>query len=249
MYLLFVAYFVIGLVVGSFLNVCIYRLPAGKSIVSPPSSCGSCGHRLGVFDMIPLLSYIFLRGKCRYCGMPYSPRYALVELLTGCLFALCGLYYLPGIPLALVFVFVASLVVLTFVDFDHQIILDEVLLLMLGCGAAYVFFTTGDYWDALYGMGFAGGLMLLIFVLSRGGMGAGDVKLCFVLGLWLGLKASVVCLMLAFVTGGVIGVLLLATGIKKRRDPIPFGPFLCIGAYISLLFSPYIIYYYWSLFI
>ena len=249
MYLLFIAYFVIGLVVGSFLNVCIYRLPAGKSIVSPPSSCGSCGHRLGVFDMIPVLSYIFLRGKCRYCGMPYSPRYALVELLTGCLFALCGLYYLPGIPLALVFVFVASLVVLTFVDFDHQIILDEVLLLMLGCGAAYVFFTTGDYWDALYGMGFAGGLMLLIFVLSRGGMGAGDVKLCFVLGLWLGLKASIVCLMLSFIFGGVIGVFLLATGIKGRKDPIPFGPFLCLGAYISLLFSPYLIYYYWRLFI
>lgn len=249
MYLLFVAYFVIGLVVGSFLNVCIYRLPAGKSIVSPPSSCGRCGHRLGVFDMIPVLSYIFLRGKCRYCGTPYTPRYALVELLTGSLFALCGLYYLPGIPLALVFVFVASLVVLTFVDFDHQIILDEVLLLMLGCGAAYVFFTTGDYWDSLYGMGFAGGLMLLIFVLSRGGMGAGDVKLCFVLGLWLGLKASIVCLMLSFIFGGVIGVLLLATGIKGRKDPIPFGPFLCLGAYISLLFSPYLIYYYWRLFI
>lgn len=249
MYLLFVAYFVIGLVVGSFLNVCIYRLPEGKSIVSPPSACGSCSHRLGVLDMIPVLSYILLRGKCRYCGMPYSSRYALVELLTGCLFALCGLYYLPGISLALVFVFVASLVVLTFVDFDHQIILDEVLLLMLGCGAAYVFFTTGDYWDALYGMGFAGGLMLLIFVLSRGGMGAGDVKLCFVLGLWLGLKASIVCLMLSFIFGGVIGVFLLATGIKGRKDPIPFGPFLCIGAYISLLFSPYLIYYYWRLFI
>ncbi len=249
MYLLFVAYFVIGLVVGSFLNVCIYRLPEGKSIVSPPSACGSCGHRLGLLDMIPVLSYILLRGKCRYCGMPYSPRYALVELLTGCLFALCGFYYLPGIPLALVFVFVASLVVLTFVDFDHQIILDEVLLLMLGCGAAYVFFTTGDYWDAVYGMGFAGGLMLLIFILSRGGMGAGDVKLCFVLGLWLGLKASIVCLMLSFIFGGVIGVFLLATGIKGRKDPIPFGPFLCLGAYISLLFSPYLIYYYWRLFI
>lgn len=199
--------------------------------------------------MIPVLSYIFLRGKCRYCGMPYSPRYALVELLTGCLFALCGLYYLPGIPLALVFVFVASLVVLTFVDLDHQIILDEVLVVMTAAGAAYVLLHTGNWWDALYGTLFAGGLMLLIFILSRGGMGAGDVKLSFVLGLWLGLKASVVCLMLAFVTGGVIGVLLLATGIKKRRDPIPFGPFLCIGAYISLLFSPYIIYYYWSLFI
>ena len=118
MYLLFFAYFVIGLVVGSFLNVCIYRLPKGKSIVSPPSACGSCGHRLGVLDMIPVLSYFLLGGKCRYCGMPYSPRYALVEFLTGCLFALCGFYYFPGILLALVFVFIASLVVLTFVDFD-----------------------------------------------------------------------------------------------------------------------------------
>ena len=104
MYLLFVAYFVIGLVVGSFLNVCIYRLPEGKSIVSPPSACGNCGHRLGVLDMIPVLSYFLLGGKCRYCSMPYSPRYALVELLTACLFALCGFYYLPGITLALVFV-------------------------------------------------------------------------------------------------------------------------------------------------
>ena len=249
MSLLLGAYFLLGLLVGSFLNVCIYRLPAGRSIVTPPSACGSCGHRLGVFDMIPVLSYFFFGGKCRYCGVPYSPRYALVELLTGCLFALCGLYYLPGIPLALVFVFVASLVVLTFVDLDHQIILDEVLVVMTAAGAAYVALHTGNWWDALYGALFAGGLMLLIFILSRGGMGAGDVKLSFVLGLWLGLKASVVCLMLAFVTGGVIGVLLLATGIKKRRDPIPFGPFLCIGAYISLLFSPYIIYYYWSLFI
>lgn len=249
MYLLFSAYFVIGLVVGSFLNVCIYRLPEGRSIVSPPSSCGSCGHRLGVFDMIPVLSYIFLGGKCRYCGAPYSPRYALVEFLTGCLFALCGFYYLPGVPLALVFVFVASLVMLTFVDFDHQIILDEILILMLVCGLGYVYLTFANYWDALYGALFAGGSMLLIYLLSRGGMGAGDVKLSFVLGVWLGLKASIVCLMLAFILGGIIGVFLLATGIKKRKDPIPFGPFLCLGAYVALLFSPYLIYYYWRLFI
>ena len=249
MYLLFLSYFVIGLVVGSFLNVCIYRLPEGRSIVSPPSSCGSCGHRLGVLDMIPVLSYIFLGGKCRYCGIPYSPRYALVEFLTGCLFALCGFYYLPGISLALVFVFVASLVVLTFVDFDHQIILDEVLILMLVCGAGYVYLTFSNYWEAVYGALFTGGTMLLIFILSRGGMGAGDVKLCFVIGVWLGLKASMVCLMLAFILGGIIGVLLLATGIKNRKDPIPFGPFLCLGAYVALLFSPYLIYYYWRLFI
>jgi leader peptidase (prepilin peptidase) / N-methyltransferase len=249
MALLLISYFVIGLVVGSFLNVCIYRIPEGRSIISPPSSCGNCGHVLGPLDMIPVLSYIFLGGKCRYCGMPYSPRYALVELMTGCLFLLCGLQYLPGIPLFLVFAFVASLVVITFVDFDHQIILDQVLIFMLVCGIGYVAIYTKDYWGALYGMLILGGLMLLIYFVSRGGMGEGDVKLSFVLGVWLGWKAALVCLLLAFVMGGVIGVLLLATGIKGRKDPIPFGPYLCLGAYIALLYSPYIIFYYWHFFV
>ena len=220
MYLLFGLYFVIGIVIGSFLNVCIYRLPLGKSVISPPSACGSCGHRLGALDMIPVLSYFLLRGRCRYCNAAYSARYMLVELLTGILFALCGLYYLPGLKIILVFFFVACLIVQAFIDLDHQILLDEILM-----------------------------LMLLIFLLSRGGMGAGDVKLSFVLGVWLGFKASIVCLMLAFVFGGIIGVLLLASGIKQRKDPIPFGPFLCIGAYIALLFSPYLIYFYWNLFV
>jgi len=95
----------------------------------------------------------------------------------------------------------------------------------------------------------SGGLMLLIYFVSRGGMGEGDVKLSFVLGVWLGWKAVLVCLLLAFVMGGVIGTLLLATGIKGRKDPIPFGPYLCLGAYIALLYSPYIIFYYWHFFI
>ena len=247
--LLLISYFIIGLVVGSFLNVCIYRIPEGRSIISPPSSCGTCGHVLGPLDMIPVLSYIFLGGKCRYCGTAYSPRYALVELLTGCLFVLCGLQYLPGIALFLVFAFVASLVVITFVDFDHQIILDQVLIFMLVCGIGYVAIYSKDYWGALYGMLISGGLMLLIYFVSRGGMGEGDVKLSFVLGVWLGWKAVLVCLLLAFVMGGVIGTLLLATGIKGRKDPIPFGPYLCLGAYIALLYSPYIIFYYWHFFV
>lgn len=249
MSILFVSYFILGLVVGSFLNVCIYRLPLGKSIVSPPSACGSCGHRLGIWDMVPVLSYVFLGGKCRYCHQPYSMRYAVVEFLTACLFTLCGLYYLPSVTIGLVFVFVAALVIITFVDFDHQIILDEILVLLLACSLPFVYLTFHDYWDALWGGVFGGGLMLLIFLLSRGGMGAGDVKLSFVLGLWLGLKATMVCMLLAFILGGIIGVGLLATGIKGRKDPIPFGPYLCLAAYISLLFSPYLIYFYWSLFI
>ena len=199
MYLLFGLYFVIGIVIGSFLNVCIYRLPLGKSVISPPSACGSCGHRLGALDMIPVLSYFLLRGRCRYCNAAYSARYMLVELLTGILFALCGLYYLPGLKIILVFFFVACLIVQAFIDLDHQILLDEILMLMLPTGIIYAYYALPDMWDSLYGALFAGGLMLLIFLLSRGGMGAGDVKLSFVLGVWLGFKASIVCLMLAFV--------------------------------------------------
>ena len=223
MYLLFGLYFV---------NVCIYRLPLGKSVISPPSACGSCGHRLGALDMIPVLSYFLLRGRCRYCNAAYSARYMLVELLTGILFALCGLYYLPGLKIILVFFFVACLIVQAFIDLDHQILLDEILMLMLPTGIIYAYYALPDMWDSLYGALFAG-----------------DVKLSFVLGVWLGFKASIVCLMLAFVFGGIIGVLLLASGIKQRKDPIPFGPFLCIGAYIALLFSPYLIYFYWNLFV
>lgn len=130
-YLLFGLYFVIGIVIGSFLNVCIYRLLLGKSVISPPSACGSCGHRLGALDMIPVLSYFLLRGRCRYCNAAYSARYMLVELLTGILFALCGLYYLPGLKIILVFFFVACLIVQAFIDLDHQILLDEILMLML----------------------------------------------------------------------------------------------------------------------
>ena len=251
---LLVTYFVMGAVIGSFLNVCIYRLPQGMSVVSPPSRCDSCGHQLGALDMIPILSYIFLGGKCRYCHTHYSARSAFVEALTGILFAVAGIFYLPGIPLLTVFILTACLIVITFIDFDHQIILDKFLIIMFLDGLIYHFtYTKGSglvspYWDILWGIAIGGGLMLLIYLLSRGGMGEGDVKLSFVLGFWLGMKGAIVCLFLAFNLGGIVGALLLATGIKSRKDPIPFGPYLCLGAYVSLLFGPYLIYYYWHFF-
>ena len=248
MLILFLAYFVIGITIGSFLNVCIYRLPVGMSIVSPPSRCGTCGHRLGALDMIPVLSYFMLGGKCRYCHTPYSPRYALVELLTGVLFALAGTTYLPGINLFLVFVFTACLIVITFIDFDHQIIMNRFVLILLAFGALYAYFYVHNFWSSLVGMFFAGGIMLVIYFLSRGGMGEGDVKLSFALGLWLGWPNAAVLLLLAFIMGGVVGVALLATKLKTRKDPIPFGPYLCIAAYLTLLYGPYMIYRYWQFF-
>jgi len=199
--------------------------------------------------MIPVFSYLFLRGRCRYCGEPYSCRYMIIELLTGLLFASCGYYYLPGLTIVLAWFFIACLIIQTCVDFDHQIILDKVLLAMIPTGILYSWFGLHDPLDAAFGLAFAGGLMLLIYFISRGGMGLGDVKLAAVLGLWLGLKPAIVCIFLAFLVGGVVGVALLVTGAKGRKDAIPFGPYLCLGGYISLLFSPYLIYWYWTLFI
>lgn len=248
MNLLFFAYFILGISIGSFLNVCIYRIPEGMSIVSPPSRCGTCGHRLSFLDMIPVLSYLLLGGKCRYCHTHYSARYALVELVTGLLFTLAGTIFLPSIPLALVFILIACLVIITFIDFDHQIINNRFVILILVTGVLYTHFYTHQYMDALYGMLIAGGIMFAIYYLSRGGMGEGDVKLSFALGAWLGLQGSLLLLLTAFVLGGFIGVLLLATGIKGRKDAIPFGPYLCIAAYIVLLYGPHLLYYYWRFF-
>lgn len=166
------------------------------------------------YDTCSKLFLAAAAGAC-YCNAAYSARYMLVELLTGILFALCGLYYLPGLKIILVFFFVACLIVQAFIDLDHQILLDEILMLMLPTGIIYAYYALPDMWDSLYGALFAGGLMLLIFLLSRGGMGAGDVKLSFVLGVWLGFKASIVCLMLAFVFGGInCGV--LAAGFRYQ---------------------------------
>ena len=249
MYLLIVSYLIIGIVIGSFLNVCIYRLPIGMSIISPPSRCGSCGTKLGFLDLIPVLSYVFSGGKCRHCGAKYSLRYPLVEILTGILFVISGFFKLPGISLLLLWICVSLLIVITFIDIDHQIIMDRMQVLLLIFSSLYVYFTTVNYADHLFGSAIAGGLMMIIYLISRGGMGAGDVKLSFVLGLWLGVQGVLVCLMIAFILGGIVGATLLILKIKSRKDPIPFGPYLCLGAFVSLIYGPYIIYWYWSLFI
>ena len=159
----------------------------------------------------------------------------LVELLTACLFVLCGYLNYISIPLLLSWVFVSCLVVQTFVDLDHQILLDEINLLLIPTGLLYVYYA-GNFKDSLYGTLAGGGIMLLIYLISRGGMGAGDVKISFVLGIWLGFQGMLVCLFLAFILGGIIGVILLASTIKFRKDPIPFGPFLCLSAWILYMF-------------
>ena len=238
-------FLIFGLLIGSFLNVVIYRLPNNKSIVSPPSSCGSCGHRLGPIDLVPVLSYVFLRGRCRHCGAKFSPRYPLVEVLTGGLFSL--LYWRFGFSFDFIrfAILTCILVSAAFIDIDHRIIPDKLNLFGIVSGIVFVFLPDSlSVKNALLGFVAGGGLLLLVAVISRGAMGGGDIKLFAVIGIFLGLEKTVLALFLTFLFGGIAGILLIAAKIKSRKDYIPFGPFIGIGAFITIMWYNEMIMYY-----
>lgn len=242
---LYVIVLVFGLILGSFLNVCIYRIPLEKSVVTTPSHCFHCSTRLKPWDLVPVFSYLLLRGRCRYCQAKLSWQYPLVELTTGLLFMLAVYHWgLTWMTLAMA-VFFAMLVVTTVIDLRHQIIPDGVLLVgwLLGLPLIYLQSLEQLKWGVI-GFLAAGLVMLLIALLSKGGMGGGDIKLAAVMGLFLGLKLVALALMAAFFIGGVIGIFLLAAGIKGRKDPVPFGPFLAVGSLLAALAGEKIILWY-----
>ncbi len=242
--------FLLGLAVGSFLNVCVYRLPAGESVVSPPSHCRACGVRLGPADLIPVLSYILRRGRCRACGAPFPARYALVELATGALFAWCFFVFGLGPGLLKALVLTSFLVVITLIDYDHQLILDKVLVWLAGAGVAinlsFAYAPLGGSFLALpvdplamlLGGLLGGGLLLAIALVTRGGMGGGDIKFAAALGLWFGWQQTLLALFLSFLIGGAGGAVLLLFRLRGRKDFIPFGPFIAAGAFVTLLYGP-----------
>ena len=237
----------LGLAVGSFLNVCIWRLPREESIIRPGSHCPVCSTALGARDLVPVLSWIFLRGKCRFCGAKISPRYPAVELLTGVLFVWCFLRFGLSPQLVSALVFSAFMVAITFIDLDHQIILDGMLALLAVCGLGLQLWTGAvGFVSMLIGVLVGGGLLLVIAVVSGGGMGGGDVKFAAALGFWLGWPGILLGLFLGFVLGGVISLLLIATGLRGRKDFIPFGPFIAIGAWIVLLYEKKILDWYFG---
>ncbi len=245
MYFVQVLVFIIGACIGSFLNVCIYRLPRGQSVVSNPSHCPGCGRRLGVPDLVPLLSYVLLKGRCRYCGERISARYPLVELLTALLFV--GAYHFWGWQWQTVamWLFCAVLVTAAFIDYQHKIIPDE--LILAGCvlGLPLVFLSgPGKLVDGLVGFFVAGLLFLFIAVVSNGGMGGGDIKLSALMGLYLGFPNIIVALFSSFLLGGLSGIALLALRGKSRKDAVPFGPFLAFGGVMAAFYSGPIIRWY-----
>lgn len=244
-----VVFALLGLAVGSFLNLCIDRLPGGQSIISPPSHCPACDHRLGVLDLVPLLSYLWLRGRCRYCRAPIPLRLPLVELATGLLFAFLYFHYREfglSLELGISLVYASLLTIIFVIDLENQLILDKVVYPGMALALVFSLFWPGPgVVNSLIGGGIGLAAMALPFAIYRRGMGIGDIKLGALVGLMTGFPPVLVALLLSVIAGGLVGSFLLIFRVKKRSDPIPFGPFLATSAMVALLWGPAI--YQWYL--
>jgi leader peptidase (prepilin peptidase) / N-methyltransferase len=236
----------LGLAVGSFLNVVIYRVPRKESVVRPRSRCPGCGTQLAERDNIPVVSWILLRGRCRSCGEAISGRYPLVELGTAVLFAAAGLRFGLDWALPAYLVFFAALMAITFIDLEHYIIPNRVVYptIFLSVPLLILAAALQDEWGnlerALLGAVLAWGFLLVVHLISPRGMGFGDVRLSFVLGLflgWLDLRHVFLGLFLGFLFGSISGLALMALRRRGRKDHIPFGPFLAAGAVVAVLFG------------
>jgi len=236
MILLDIFFFFIGAAIGSFLNVCIRRIPAKESLVFPASHCPKCHYSIRYYDNIPIISYLLLRGKCRNCGERISLQYPIVELLTAVITLL--LYWKFGLSLKLLasFVFSCVLIVITFIDLEHMIIPD-----ILSLPGIPVFFLAGVFlmevpWlEAVLGLLTGGGILLLIaigyeFIAKREGMGGGDIKLLAMLGAFFGWKSLIFLLLVSSLTGALVGIVVMLIKGRDLKYAIPFGPFLCLAA-------------------
>ncbi len=236
-------FLIYGLVFGSFYNVVIYRLPNGKSLIKPPSSCGYCGHRLSPCELIPVISYILQRGQCKHCKTHFSMRYAVVELLTGLLFLTSYMQFGLSVE-AFRLIFLGSLcIIISFIDYDHQIIPDRLNFLIFIVGIIYLMiFSPLSIMNAFLGFLVGGGLLFLIALV--GPMGGGDIKYMAAIGVWLGMGYTLMTLLISFIIGGVISLVLLLTKVVDRKTAIPFGPFLCIATLIVLIYGNELFHWY-----
>jgi leader peptidase (prepilin peptidase)/N-methyltransferase len=239
-----------GLVLGSFLNVCIHRIPLKKSIVNPPSSCPECEERIRFYDNIPLISYIVLLGRCRYCRQPIPIQYPIVELITGLLSIALFIRYDVSSQYVLFLLFSASLVVISFIDIRLKIIPDIISLpgILLGLAISLVF-SHITWHDSLIGIIGGGGALYLVAVVferltGKEGMGGGDVKLLAMIGAWMGWRALPFIILTSSLSGVIIGSSSLLLTRKGLRARIPFGPFLALGALVYLFFGREIISWY-----
>jgi len=240
----------LGLIVGSFSNVCIYRIPRNESVVYPASHCPKCRTTIRPFDNIPVLSYILLRGRCRHCKSKISIRYPVVEFLTGLIYLTIYLIYGLSIQTLIYVILSSALIIITFIDLNEQIIPDVISLPGIAIGFILSFFVPYiSFINSALGVVIGGGIILVIslggsVIYKKEAMGGGDVKLAAMIGAFLGWRYIIISLFLGFFLGALIGIILIMTKVKKREDVIPFGPFIVLGSLITLLWGEQIISWY-----
>ncbi len=253
---------IFGLHIGSFLNVCIYRLPKGESIVNPPSHCPKCNKKIEWFDNIPLISYILLRGKCRNCKTPISPRYFLVELLTGLMFFFLMFKFGFTFNFFIFVIFTCILVIVTFIDFEHFLIPDVLVLpgIVLGLAVSVknslladlsplffdVSYPLSAFLNSLAGaiLGFVSLLIVAVLgelLFKKEAMGGGDLKLLAMIGAFLGWKNVFFVIFVSSLVGSVIGVAMVILKKRGRLEYIPYGPYLALAGIISIFWGDILI--------
>ncbi len=243
---------VFGAVIGSFLNVCIYRLPRQQSIVWPASACPHCGHQLAWFENIPIVSYALLGGRCRHCRGRISLRYPLVEALTATLFAIAWSSYGPGWLLLSRLVFGCALITLFAIDLEHHLLPNVITLPGIVVGFAFSFVTEPGWAASLIGIVAGGGALWAVAEVyyrlrHEEGLGMGDVKMLGMIGAFIGWRLSIVTLMLASVVGSLIGLFVIATRRGDMKYALPFGTFLALGAAAAVAVGPGLLHWYLGL--
>ena len=243
----------LGLAVGSFLNVCIHRLPRGGSIVRPGSRCPHCDYGLRWYDNIPLVSYALLRGRCRSCGAPISVRYPIVELAACAVFLVHYWIFGWSALLAVRLLFACALIALFAIDLEHKILPDRITLPGIVAGLIFSLVLPPGIVSALIGTLVGGGVLWLIGeayyrYAGQEGMGGGDVKMLAMVGAFLGWKLVVVTLFLSSVAGSVIGMLVIAAGRGGMKHALPYGTFIALGALVASLFGEQIVAWYLGLY-
>lgn len=237
--IIYILIIIFGLVTGSFLNVCISRIPEDASIIFPPSHCPKCKAKLGFFDLIPILSYLFLWGRCRYCKEKISVRYPIVEALTAALFLILFLKFGVSVQYLALLVFSALLIAISVIDIEKLVIPDILVLIGIGTGAAYSFYS-GTLVESLQGICFGFVFMYLLgaaakVAFKKEALGEGDIKLLVMFGANIGIMKTLIAIFGASIMGAAAGIILIFLKKMKEDDYIPFAPFLALGAIVSIL--------------
>ncbi|GAE01836.1 type IV leader peptidase family protein [Clostridium botulinum B str. Osaka05] len=240
---------ILGIIIGSFLNVCIYRIPKGESIIYPPSYCEKCGVNIKRYDLIPVISYMILRGKCRCCKSKISLRDPLIELITGILFL--SIYYLCGLNLNFIkyIIFVSFIIIIGLIDLDTTDVYSKTTISAMIIGIIYILVEKFYFGYGIKTYIYAVLLCTIVtgtIIFTTKGMGSGDLDIYIVVSLFLGFKITALTIFFSFIFGALIGILLIVSKRKNRKDYIPFGPFIAIASIFSILFGDKVFLFYVS---